>query len=291
MGISTFSIIIPLYNKERQIVRTLDSVLAQTVSDYEVIVVDDGSRDNGSEIVKDYSTKDSRVRYIYKENGGVSSARNRGIKEAKGEWILFLDADDVLESDALSVFVGMFQKYPSCRMFIGGVKTIQRGKEIGDIRQSASCHKTRFPYLMQWLNRFYPRPGATLVHLSLIREYGAFDERMAFFEDYEFGWRMMQCDEVAYIAKPVVIYFQEDGGLSLSHHQPEKAMAWYIPTIQVNGIFSKALLYEILEFEINCWCNTPEMLTHYTKMKKTNFSMLYVALHWLRQQLVRHHWI
>lgn len=83
-----YSIIIPLYNKERKIARTLDSVLAQTVSDYEVIVVDDGSRDNGSEIVKDYSTKDSRVRYIYKENGGVSSARNRGIKEAKGEWIV-----------------------------------------------------------------------------------------------------------------------------------------------------------------------------------------------------------
>jgi len=102
---SIYSIIIPLYNKERQIARTLDSVLAQSVADFEVIVVDDGSKDGSAEIVKGYS--DPRIRYIKKENGGVSSARNRGIQEARGEWILFLDGDDRLMQDALSAFEAM----------------------------------------------------------------------------------------------------------------------------------------------------------------------------------------
>ncbi|MCK4441816.1 MAG: glycosyltransferase family 2 protein [Sulfurovaceae bacterium] len=87
-----FSVIIPLYNKEKYIKRALDSVLNQTFSNFEIIVVDDGSSDKSCEIVE--SITDDRINLIHKKNGGVSSARNRGIKEAKGEYIAFLDADD-----------------------------------------------------------------------------------------------------------------------------------------------------------------------------------------------------
>jgi len=180
-----YSIIIPLYNKERQIARTLDSVLAQTVSDYEVIVVDDGSRDNGSEIVKDYSTKDSRVRYIYKENGGVSSARNRGIQEAKGEWILFLDGDDCLMQDALTTFDTMRQKYPDCLMFVGGQRNIrEKYVEKKDVDRI-----TKSPFFSLWLNRFWPCPGDTIIHRTLPDNYGLFDEQISFFEDIDDAMR------------------------------------------------------------------------------------------------------
>lgn len=87
-----FSIVIPLYNKEKYIKRTLKSVLKQTFTNFEVIIVDDGSTDNSSEIIK--SINDSRICLIQQENGGPSKARNRGIQEAKGEFIAFLDADD-----------------------------------------------------------------------------------------------------------------------------------------------------------------------------------------------------
>lgn len=91
------SIIIPAYNIEDYLGRTLDSVLAQTYKNLEILIVNDGSADHTAEVIKDYSQKDSRIRGIHKENGGVTSARLRGIQEATGDWIGFVDGDDVLE--------------------------------------------------------------------------------------------------------------------------------------------------------------------------------------------------
>lgn len=92
------SIIIPAYNIESYIATTLDSVLAQTHSNIEVIVVNDGSQDGTAEVVDAYAAKDSRIKAIHKENGGVTSARLRGVEEATGEWIGFVDGDDLIES-------------------------------------------------------------------------------------------------------------------------------------------------------------------------------------------------
>lgn len=96
------SVIIPLYNKESIIERSLQSVLSQDYDDFEVVVVNDGSTDRSAEIVKDIH--DSRVTLIEQENGGPSKARNTGVKHAKGEWVVFLDADDELLPGALKYF-------------------------------------------------------------------------------------------------------------------------------------------------------------------------------------------
>ena len=95
---SKISIIIPAYNMENYLGRTLDSVLAQTNKNLEIIVVNDGSRDNTAKVIEDYAKRDSRIRGIHKENGGVTSARLRGIREAPGEWFGFVDGDEVLEA-------------------------------------------------------------------------------------------------------------------------------------------------------------------------------------------------
>ena len=94
------SIIIPLYNKQNYILKTVNSVLSQDVDDYEIVIVDDGSTDNSVKVVE--SIADSHIRLFRKENGGPSSARNYGVRMAKGEWILFLDADDALEKNAIN---------------------------------------------------------------------------------------------------------------------------------------------------------------------------------------------
>ena len=91
------SVIIPAYNIEGYLGRTLDSVSAQTYKNLEILIVNDGSTDHTAEVIEDYTKKDSRIRGIHKENGGVTSARLRGIHEASGEWIGFVDGDDVLE--------------------------------------------------------------------------------------------------------------------------------------------------------------------------------------------------
>ena len=89
-----YSIIIPVYNAEATLNKCVDSVLMQQFANFEVILVDDGSKDGSLQICEEYARKDSRVMVIHKENGGVSSARNRGLEIDKGKWVTFVDSDD-----------------------------------------------------------------------------------------------------------------------------------------------------------------------------------------------------
>ena len=98
-----YSIIIPIYNVESYLEECIDSVLIQNIENFELILVDDGSPDNCPEICDRYEKKDSRIKVVHKENGGLSDARNAGIKIAKGEYILFIDPDDYVEENYLEV--------------------------------------------------------------------------------------------------------------------------------------------------------------------------------------------
>ncbi|MBR6757368.1 MAG: glycosyltransferase family 2 protein [Bacteroidaceae bacterium] len=103
------SIIVPVYNAENYIVQCLDSILNQTFQDFEVIIVDDGSTDNSAKICNKYAEQDHRIILIKKSNGGVSAARNIAISQASGEWITFLDADDMLFPDCLEQCVSIME--------------------------------------------------------------------------------------------------------------------------------------------------------------------------------------
>lgn len=95
------SIIVPIYNVEKYLKCCLDSILAQTFQDWEAVLVDDGSRDGSGVICDEYAAKDSRFRVIHKENGGVSSARNIGLDNIQGDWIVFVDGDDWISPNML----------------------------------------------------------------------------------------------------------------------------------------------------------------------------------------------
>lgn len=109
------SVVIPLYNKEQSIASTLQTVLNQTYQDFEIVIVDDGSTDHSVEEVT--KVLNPRIRLIHQNNAGVSAARNRGIEEAKGEYIAFLDADDEWKPDYLKTQYELTQKYPECSVF------------------------------------------------------------------------------------------------------------------------------------------------------------------------------
>ena len=106
MSGNTISVIVPAYNTAPWISRSLDSLLAQTHQDLEIIVVDDGSSDNVKEILTDYCTRYPNIKAIYQENGGVTSARLRGVTEATGDWIGFMDADDYVEPQTYARLLG-----------------------------------------------------------------------------------------------------------------------------------------------------------------------------------------
>ena len=105
-NIPKISVIVPVYNTERFLQRCIDSVLAQTYQDFELLLIDDGSKDSSGVICETYAAKDARIRVIHKENTGVSDTRNLGLDVARGKYLFFLDADDFwLQSDSMSMFV------------------------------------------------------------------------------------------------------------------------------------------------------------------------------------------
>ena len=117
-AIPDISVIIPLYNKGKYIARALDSVFAQTYQDFELIVVDDGSTDEGPDIVRTYH--DARLRLIQQANSGPGAARNRGLKESNAPYVAFLDADDEWLGEFLERSVERIHKHPDCALTISG---------------------------------------------------------------------------------------------------------------------------------------------------------------------------
>ncbi|MEP2448779.1 MAG: glycosyltransferase family 2 protein [Balneola sp.] len=117
-----FSVVIPLFNKEEFIKKTIETVLNQSFQDFEIIVVDDGSTDQSLKIAE--SMSDPRIRIFTKENGGVSTARNYGIEKAKSQHIAFLDADDFWEKDYLKEMNQLIKDYPSCGMYSSAYKVV-----------------------------------------------------------------------------------------------------------------------------------------------------------------------
>lgn len=111
MKVPLISIIVPVYNVETVLPVCLDSILRQSFQDFELLLVDDGSQDRSSIICDEYARKDERIRVFHQKNGGVSSARNKGLKEAIGEYLVFIDSDDWIQDDFFSViqpYLGVF---------------------------------------------------------------------------------------------------------------------------------------------------------------------------------------
>ena len=112
------SVIIPIYNVERYIQNTIESVLHQTYEDFELILVDDGSTDNSGKICDEYGLKDCRIKVIHKKNGGVSSARNEGLRQFRGDFLTFIDADDYINPDYFQSVVALFDVHENVDVLI-----------------------------------------------------------------------------------------------------------------------------------------------------------------------------
>lgn len=112
VSMSKVAIIIPIYNVEKYVRKTIESAANQTEKDIEIILVDDGSRDSSGKICDEYAACDSRIKVIHKENGGLSSARNAGTRLAKSEYVMYLDGDDYLAENSVERLLDIMKKYP-----------------------------------------------------------------------------------------------------------------------------------------------------------------------------------
>ncbi|MDO4413668.1 MAG: glycosyltransferase family 2 protein [Erysipelotrichaceae bacterium] len=186
------SIIMPVFNKEKYLRSSLDSVLAQTFSDFELIAVNDGSTDMSQKILDEYAEKDSRIHVIVQQNQGVSAARNRGLFEAKGTWIQFLDGDDLIQNDYLSKILNTEFTESADIIFSDFSKMDETGK-VTEVVRSGVCTETdqyglAELYLnLQYQNGFFGFISNKLIRKDLIDSCNAlFNEKLTLAEDLDF---------------------------------------------------------------------------------------------------------
>lgn len=129
------SIVVPVYNVEKYLERCIDSILAQTFTDFELLLINDGSKDSSGLICDKYAEKDSRIRVFHKENGGVSRARNLGISNARGRWLCFIDSDDWVDKEYLHCFGDVFN-YSDDIIVIQGMERIDgiQGRTLWQVK-------------------------------------------------------------------------------------------------------------------------------------------------------------
>jgi len=201
------SVIIPTYNREKYIVETLQSVFAQTFTDYEVIVIDDGSTDNTSDVLKPYL---DRIVYLRKPNGGQGSARNAGIKMAKGAYIAFLDSDDLWMPEKLLLQVGYLDDHPDAALVFSDTATFYEDDEGKQVR-TGELHFQGEEISFNRLFKMNFIPNLTvMVRKGCVEDAGLFDESKELVggEDYALWLRIAMKAGMGHIPETLAQYRQ-----------------------------------------------------------------------------------
>jgi glycosyltransferase involved in cell wall biosynthesis len=199
------SVVIPTYNRENFLHETIESVLAQTYQDFEVIVVDDGSTDNTRELISAFP-----VRYFYQENQGVAAALNKGAELSRGEYIAFLGSDDVWLRYILEKEVEVLDKYPEVGLVYGQFNMMDESgttyKVKGSTFMNSSGIVNRQDQIRELLFLCRIFPSVALMRRSCFDEVGGFNAGLRMNEDRHLFMRMAKRCRMAYIAEPLVNY-------------------------------------------------------------------------------------
>jgi len=211
------SVVIPLYNKEKSILSIIQSVVNQTFTDYELLIVDDGCTDKSAAVAASYP--DTRIRIIHKENGGVSSSRNRGIMEAKGEYVALLDADDQWDMKYLEEQMRMVNDYPDAAMWGINFAETRNGQIIRTLA-------TGLPEGYRgYVEDYFEMKGrvsdlfcssSVVIRKEVFEKVGMFDERLKYSEDNDMWWRILATYPVAYYDRYMVFYRYDAENRALS---------------------------------------------------------------------------
>lgn len=221
------SVIVPVYNCEENLDRCVQSILNQSETDVEVILVNDGSTDGSTEICNRYDKENDRVRVIHQENGGVSKARNAGIQAAQGEYIQFVDSDDYLEKDMCKCMKNAMEEQQS-ELVIAGFHHHYQGRDIVKVPDKSHTSPVEMNALGSMFLELYEQgflnmPWNKLYKKEKIVE--LFPENLSLGEDLLFNLsyfkQLKNTDKVSFLSIPLYNYIQERGKVTLSSQKRE----------------------------------------------------------------------
>jgi glycosyltransferase involved in cell wall biosynthesis len=221
MSIPKVSIIVPCYNQAQYLDEALQSLFAQTHIDWECLIINDGSSDNTGEVARKWEAKDSRFAYVYKENGGVSSARNLGIEKAKGEFILTLDADDQYEATFVEKALAVLINNPGIGIVSSWGRYFTTQKQL-HVFQSTAQSVTDFLF-HNGINN-----GSSLFRKQCWEQVGGYDENPENgYEDWEFYLRVCALGWKVHVIEEVLFFYRQNlgsrsAGMNGKHNETQK---------------------------------------------------------------------
>ena len=229
------SIIIPVYNVSDYLCECLDSCLAQDLDDYEIICVDDGSKDNSGAILDEYAQKHSNILVFHKENGGVSSARNYGIQKAGGKWIWFVDADDFIAENCCKYIFETAEKENPDVVLFDYVRTYNFVKELFSAdRADVSVYVSKKDVMAMTPRKNYGSGTFPYWFLreKILKNNVLFDSTMKYSEDTKFVFQYrFNCERGLVVDFPVYYYRQREG--SAMHNVNGQAHAYSMKQLAV----------------------------------------------------------
>lgn len=247
-----FSIITPVYNAEKYIEKCIESILGQTFSDFELLLINDGSLDNSSELCESYAVKDTRIAVYHKINGGVSSARNFGLDKATGQYIIFLDSDDYFTPETLAICKEIISKntLDILQFSLQGVLSNGTPSNKTTIRQDTTETFSPDDYLKK--GQLQVCAGGSCIRRSIIEDYGIrFDEKIKLAEDQLFIISsILHSKRIKY--EDIVLYNYLDNPESATHINKSKDVTNSIKALEEfikdNPISKDILNRQILNF-------------------------------------------
>lgn len=235
------SVIVPVYNVEPYLHRCIDSILSQTFSDFELILVDDGSPDNSGRICDEYAARDSRIVVIHKENAGVSSARNAGLDVARGKYVTFVDSDDWISEAFFQQAIHSCEEHELDMYLAGFTRVMPDGNQCDSvIHAEITCFSDELPQdvFADLLNKNYTAASmAKLIRKQLIGN-ARFDLSMNWGEDLKFVFGLL-AQHMKLQATSQVVYYYRVGHASLT---ASSSMVKCSSTVQTYGILYHAMV-------------------------------------------------
>lgn len=209
------SVIVPVYNNETYLGQAINSIMQQTYKDIEIIVVDDGSTDNSSKIAEDFE----QVKYIYQANSGPSAARNKGVSASRGEYIAFLDSDDMYAKNKIEVQVRTLEQNKDVDIVYNDCIVVDKNLNYINTLKSEGVYENEKDFLCMLLFRqIIPIPPSIMLRRKCFEDGYFYNNGYKHAEDYEFIIRLAQKYKFKYIPKPLYIYRRHENNLTNAHN-------------------------------------------------------------------------
>lgn len=305
-----FSIIIPLYNKAPYVPKAIESVLAQTFNDFELIIVDDGSKDNSAEIAAQVIEGHANCHLIRQNNAGVSAARNNGVAASKGDYLCFLDADDWWDPRFLEEMAVLIKEFPDAGIYGTNYTIVNETKHktrVAQIGVDTYFEKGYINYCEVYAKTLYMPlwTGAVCIPHCVFERMGGFPKGIKLGEDFMLWIRIALKYKVVFLNKPLAYYNQDvevtERGVKTKGYDPDSFMTFHFDCLaedektnpKLKVLLDKMRVYSLLRFRFeNVYSERVE--AEIAKVDFSNVDKIYrfyykapYALVWLYSRILR----